>query len=409
MLGTRYTVISTAGGEGNGGRTGSFASLTGDTRVSRFISVVQETDAKNVYLGVRQTSSFASAGRTPNQIAAATGSDSAGNGSLYTAIAYLDTDAQAQAAFDQISGEIHSTARGQTVQDSRFVREALSWHLQSPDESRKGLWMSGYGSWGNTRGDGNAAKVKRDIGGFFMGYDALRGDNWTIGVLAGYGHATINVADRFSNSTADDVHVGAYAAFTAGNLNASFSLAHQWRKLDTTRNVSFPGYTDKLTAAYETSVTQAFGELAYRIDAGKVAVEPFVQAAYVGLSTASIGEVGGAAALKSTKAGDHFIVTTLGGRVKYGLPIGNGNFGITAEAGWRHLEGANETTPISFSFASGPAFSIAGVPFGRDVAAMGLTLSGQVGKGVEIDFGYRGQAGSGVKDHGVRGGLTLRF
>ena len=405
VLGTRYTVLST----GPSGRTGSFAALTGDTRVSQFISVVQELDASNIYLGVRQTGSFASAAGTPNQIAAATGADNTGNGSLYNAIAYLPDATSARAAFDQVSGEIHATARGQTVQDSRFVREALSAHLQSPSESRKGLWVSAYGSWGRTDGDGNAAKVSRDIGGFFMGGDVLQGENYSAGVLAGYGTATINVADRFSRATTDDFHVGAYGGFTSGNVIGHVALVHMWRNLDTRRTVSFPGFSDTLTAAYRTNLTQMLAELGYRFDAGDIAIEPFAQVAYLDVTTNAIAESGGAARLASGKTSDDFWVTTLGARVKYGLPLGNGSFGVTAEAGWRHVGDGRETTPISFNLPAGPGFAIQGVPFGRDVAALGLILSGSVAKNVEIDFGYRGQVGAGVKDHGVRGGVVVRF
>ena len=409
VLGTRYTVLTTTSGEG-GGRTGSFGALTGDTRVSRFINVVQELDANNVYLGVRQTSSFASAGQTPNQIAAATGADTTGNGALHTAIAYLDSDAQAQAAFDQISGEIHSSARGQTVQDSRFVREAVSAHLQSPDDSRRGLWMSAFGSWGRTDGDGNAAKVQRDIGGFILGYDVLRGDNWAVGALAGYGSATIDVAGRGSRATTDDIHVGGYAGLQTGNLIASASLVHMWRNMDTRRSVSFPGFTDTLTAVYQANVTQLFGEVAYRWDFGQAAFEPFAQAAYVDVSTDGIREVGGAARLTSTgRISEDFFVSTLGARLKYGLPLGNGNFGLTAEAGYRRISGGSFKTPIDFNLPAGPVMRVAGVPFERDVAALGLIASGQIGTNVQIEFGYRGQLGKALKDHGVRGGVVVQF
>lgn len=405
VLGTRYTVVTTTGG-----RTGSFATLTGDTRLSRFINVVQETDANNIYLGVRQTSSFASAAGTRNQRAAAAGADSSGNGALFTAIAYLDTDAQAQAAFDQISGEIHSSARGQTVQDTRFVREAVSAHLQSPDDSRRGLWMSAYGSWGRTNGDGNAAKIQRDIGGFFMGYDVLRGEEWAVGALAGYGSATIDVAARGSRATTDDIHVGAYAGLKKGNLIASASLVHMWRNMDTRRNVSIPGFTDTLTATYQGNVTQLFGEVAYQWAFGNAAFEPFLQGAYVDVSTDGIREVGGAARLTSTgRISEDFFVSTVGARLKYGLPLGNGNFGVTAEAGYRRISGGSFKTPIDFNLPAGPVMRIAGVPFERDVAALGLVASGQVGKSVQIDFGYRGQLGKALKDHGVRGGVTVQF
>ena len=405
VLGTIYTVLTTTGG-----RTGSFATLTGDTRVSRFINVVQETDANNIYLGVRQTSSFASAAGTRNQRAAAGGADNAGNGALYTAIAYLDTDAQAQAAFDQISGEIHSSARGQTVQDTRFVREAVSAHLQSPDDNRRGLWMSAYGSWGRTHGDGNAAKIQRDIGGFFMGYDVLRGEEWAVGALAGYGSATIDVAARGSRATTDDIHVGAYAGVKKGNIIASASLVHMWRNMDTRRNVSIPGFTDTLTATYQGNVTQLFGEVAYQWAFGKAAFEPFLQGAYVDVSTDGIREVGGAARLTSTgRVSEDFFVSTVGARLKYGLPLGNGNFGVTAEAGYRRISGGSFKTPIDFNLPAGPVMRIAGVPFERDVAALGLVASGQIGPNVQIDFGYRGQLGKALKDHGVRGGVTVQF
>ncbi len=406
VLGTRYTVLTTTGG-----RTGSFASLMGDTRVSRFINVVQETDANNIYLGVRQTSSFVSAAATRNQRAAATGADVAGNGALYTAIAYLDSDAQAQDAFDQISGEIHASARGQTVQDTRFVREAVSAHLQAPDDSRRGLWMSAYGSWGRTDGDGNAAKIQRDIGGFFMGYDVLRGEEWAVGALAGYGSATMDVAARGSRATTDDIHVGAYAGLQTGNVIASASLVHMWRNMDTRRNVSFPGFTDTLTASYQANVTQLFGEVAYRYMIGsKAALEPFAQGAYVDVSTDGIRENGGAARLTSAgRISEDFFVSTLGARLKYGLPVGSGNFGITAEAGYRRISGGSFKTPIDFNLSAGPVMRIAGVPFERDVAALGLVASGQIGTNVHLDFGYRGQLGKALKDHGVRGGLTVQF
>jgi len=58
---------------------------------------------------------------------------------------------------------------------------------------------------------------------------------------------------------------------------------------------------------------------------------------------------------------------------------------------------------------AGPVMRIAGVPFERDVAALALVASGQIGTNVQIDFGYRGQLGKALKCHGVRGGVTVQF
>ncbi len=408
VLGTRYTLISTTGG-----RTGSFATLLGNTRVSRFISVVQETDPNNLYLAVRQTSGFASAGATRNQIAAGSGVDSPGNGALYNTIVYFDTDAQARTAFDQLSGELHATARGASAQDSRFVREAIHAHTQGLADERMGLWFAGYGSWGNTRGDGNAQKVSREIGGFFIGYDLVKSDNLSLGVLAGYGTAVIDVdqnpAQLRGRATTDDLHLAGYAAFRAGKLVTTAGLATMQRKMNTRRTAQFPGFSDSLSAEYDTNVTQAFAELALALPYKALALEPFAQAAYVSVTTDRFAERGGLARLRSEKATDGFFVTTLGARVKYGLPAGNGKWGMVLDAGYRHFAGGRSTTPIDFAFPSGPLFSIAGTDLGRDVAALGAAVMGQIASNVTIDVGYRGQMGREVKDHGLRGSVTVAF
>ncbi len=69
-LGTRYTVLSAAGG-----LTGTYA-LTGDTiAVTPFIGLVADYDASDVFLDVAKLRSFASAGGTPNEIAAGRAAD----------------------------------------------------------------------------------------------------------------------------------------------------------------------------------------------------------------------------------------------------------------------------------------------------------------------------------------------
>lgn len=408
VLGTRYTLISATGG-----RTGSFATLLGNTRVSRFISVVQETDPGNLYLAVRQTSSFASAGATRNQMAAGAGVDSPGNGALYTTIAYFDSDAQARTAFDQLSGELHATARGATAQDSRFVREAIHAHTQGLADERMGLWFAGYGSWGTTRGDGNAQKVSREIGGFFIGYDLVKSDNLSLGLLAGYGTAVIDVdqnpAQLRGRATTHDLHLAGYAAFRAGRLITTAGLATMQRNMNTRRTAQFPGFSDALTARYDTNVIQGFAELALQLPYKALALEPFAQAAYVSVTTDRIAERGGLARLRSELANDGFFVTTLGARVKYGLPAGTGKWGMVLDAGYRRFGGGRSTTPIDFAFPAGPLFAIAGTDLGRDVAALGAAVMGQVAPGVTLDIGYRGQIGREVKDHGLRGSVTVAF
>ncbi len=404
-IGVKYNVLTAAGGV-----TGTYT-VTGATNVSAFLDLTASYDPKNVYLSVGQTSSFASAGATPNQIAAATGVENVGNGALYNAIIYLPTDAAAQDAFDQISGEIHATMGSAAFEDSRFVREAVVNHLLAGGEDlRRGMWFGAYGSWGNFDGDGNAADARRDIGGFFIGADVVNSEAFTLGVLGGYGQADVRVNARNSAGSTDDWHLGAYGDFEAAGFAGRFGIDHMWRNVDTRRSVSFAGYSDALSASYQQTVFQLFGDVGYTIDLGGFGIEPFGALAYVMIDSDEIREAGGAAALTSADGvSEDYWVTTLGGRVSVGLPVGGGNFGLTAMAGWRHASGGDMNTPVNLRFASGPAFDIAGPPIAENAAALALSISAKIGPDVNFDFGYSGQVGEGLSDHGVRGALRYRF
>lgn len=403
VLGTRYTILTA-----DAGLTGTYTSVTGATVVSAFIGVVPSYNANNVYLDVAQVRDFADAGMTPNQISAAWGADDPGNGAMYTAIAYLPDDATAQFAFDQVSGEIHASLRGATLEDSRFIREAMINRTVGTREPGKGLFFHGYGSWGTFDGDGNAADVKRDIGGFFVGGEMVSDSGLIFGALAGYGEAKIKVDDRASRADTSDAHLGGYVGFSAIGFNMRGGMAYMWRDVKTVRDPAFPGFADTLTAKYNSNLFQLFGDASYNISLGSINLDPFFQLAYVKLEGGSFGERGGSAALEGLGANSSdYWLTQLGSR--FSVAFGGGGIGLTGSLGWRHLAGGDKNTPVSLGFAAGPAFEIYGAPIAKDVAAMSLAITGKVATNMEIDVGYSGQAGSGHSDHGVRAAFTFRF
>ncbi|WP_199555867.1 autotransporter domain-containing protein [Sandaracinobacteroides hominis] len=403
VLGTRYTILSA-----DGGLTGTYTTITGATGVSAFIGLTASYDATNAYLNVARTRSFASAGNTVNQIHAASGADNAGNGAMYTAIAYLPDNASAQYAFDQVSGEIHASLRGATLEDSRFIREAMINRTVGSPTPGKGLFFHAYGSWGTFDGDGNAADVKRDIGGFFIGGEMVNDSGLILGALAGYGEAKIKVSDRNSKADTADTQLGGYVGFNALGFTMRGGLAYMWRDVKTVRTPGFTGFSDTLTAKYNSNLFQLFGDAGYKIQAGGIGLEPFFQLAYIKLEGGDFSERGGSAALQGLGANStNYWLTQLGSRFNVGF--GSGGLGLSGSLGWRHLAGGDKSTPVSLGFASGPAFDIYGAPIAKDVAAMSLALTGKIGTNIDIDVGYSGQAGNGASDHGIRAAVAFRF
>ena len=63
------------------------------------------------------------------------------------------------------------------------------------------VWGQGFGAFGRTRGDGNAASMSRQISGFVLGADTrfdLGGvpGGWRIGVAGGYTNTSLDITGR---------------------------------------------------------------------------------------------------------------------------------------------------------------------------------------------------------------------
>ena len=236
----------------------------------------------------------------------------AANNPLYDAVALLPNDSAAiHRAFDQLSGEIHASAKTALIEDSRYLREAATDRMRAafgdasaapamvaaygdggalpvaPTADRPVAWVQGFGAWGNINGDGNAARMTRSIGGFVMGADAPVA-GWRLGAIAGYSRNSFNASDRSSSGTSDNYHLGLYGGtqwpVASGKLGLRAGLAYTWHDIGTRRG-SPSMATPTAKSSYSAGTFQVFGDLGYRVDMGRVTVEPFVNLAYVNLGT----------------------------------------------------------------------------------------------------------------------------
>ena len=128
----------------------------------------------------------------------------------------------------------------------------------------KAVWSRGFGAWGRTGSDGNAARLNHSTGGFLLGTDARLSQHWRAGALAGYSRTRFDVGNASGSS--DNFHLGLYGGAQWGRLGLRLGAAHTWHALRVSRPVAFAGYADALKADYRAGTTQVFGDLGYRID-----------------------------------------------------------------------------------------------------------------------------------------------
>ncbi|WP_428029879.1 autotransporter outer membrane beta-barrel domain-containing protein [Ancylobacter sp.] len=425
-----YTVLTAAGGV-----EGTYV-LTGDTMISAFYGLEAVYDDTNVYLDAGQVRSFVAAGVTRNQRATASGLQSLGGSSaLRFAIASLPTDAEARAAFDALSGEVHASIKGALVEDSGIVREAAIERLRHAFGSAgaatqtvaacgeaggngtsaapsgidcPAVWAQGYGSWGTTSGNGNASELSHDIGGFLIGADAAALDTWRLGVMGGYSRSTYSVDARDSSGNSDNYSVGVYGGSQWDRLGLRLGAAYTWSDVETARSVNFAGFADSLSGDYDAGTTQVFVDLGYRIDIASASFEPFAGLAYVNVDTDGFTEQGGAAALTSQADDTSVTFLTLGLRASNSFTVSGYDLTVAGTLGWRH--GWGDLTPTStLNFAGSDAFAISGTPIAADAALVEAGISAALSQRASLDLSYSGQFGDGVQSQGVRGTFGVTF
>lgn len=434
-LRSSYTILSA-----DGTLSGSFDSVTTDFA---FLTpeLAYDYGAGTVDLNLKRNFiDFSSVGQTRNQRATAGGIESIGLAAghpVYDAIALLPDDkALIRAAFDQLSGEIHASAKSVLIEDSRFIRDAATGRIRaafgdvgasslpvtvygaggpqaaSPTADRLAVWGQGFGAWGRIDSDGNAAKLSTSTGGFFVGADMPVFETWRFGVLAGYSRSDFKARDRASSGTSDNYHFGLYGGTSwsvpGGRLGLRTGLAYTWHDIDTSRSVVIPGLVDSLKGDYRAGTFQAFGDLGYRVDTSYASLEPFANLAYVSLDTGSFTEQGGAAALHANGQATDTYYSTLGFRAATNIDVGGTTATLRGSLGWRHAFGT--TTPLSTqAFSVGNAFTVAAVPIARDAAVVEAGIDVALSRAATLGLSYDGQLAASAQQHAFKANFNWRF
>jgi subtilase-type serine protease len=418
--GARYTLLTA-----DQGLTGTYA-LTGGTSLSAVLAITPFYDADHFYLDVTQQQSLINVGQTRNQVATLAAIQALPASSApFTTVANLQTDSQIRYAADQLSGEIYASAQNVFLEDSRFVRDAVTTRLrqagpdgQNLDETSgqtvktqaNGLawWGQFVGSWGHHDSTSDDASMSHTLGGFLVGADMGVGSNSRVGVVTGYTQTSINVNQRGSNVSSDDVHVGVYAGTQLGALGLSAGAAYTQHSFNANRSIFLPDYAGHLRDSNDAYTAQLFGEADYRFQFKSFALEPFAQGAYVRLNMDGSQEHGASVALSTNGDSRSVTYTTLGTRASTHFVFNGDFFTAHASLGWRHAFG-NTQPDATVAFANGDPFTVQGLPIARNALAVDTGLDLHVNKRATISLSYNGQIAAHAVDSGVKGGFAWQF
>ncbi|WAC28073.1 autotransporter outer membrane beta-barrel domain-containing protein [Ancylobacter sp. SL191] len=420
---TTYTILTSADTV-----SGTFSGVTSNYA---FLTPSLSYDAQNVYLTLTYTGTqFASLAQTANHASVAGTVQGLGFGNeVFDALLLLPQGA-VTGALDALSGEAYASVSTVIQQQSIYVREAVGDRLRQaltapgvsplaygagPQTAALGegltptLWMQGYGGWGDTSSDGNAASISNSIGGFLMGADIELAPNVRAGLFGGFSQSWFDVDDRNASGSMDSYDIGVYAGAQFGAIALRGGAAYAWNDVSVSRTVSFPGLWQALEADYTTGTTQIFGEVGYDMAIGAYAFEPFASLAYVHVSGADFTESGGSAALSVSTDSMETLYSTLGLRIATTLEVGGRTLTPHATLGWQHAFG-DITPAATLQFASGSTpFTAAGVPIAEDSLLLEAGLRYALSDTAQLGASYSGQFAGDATQNAFTVQFSMRF
>ncbi|MCP1239299.1 MULTISPECIES: autotransporter domain-containing protein [Acetobacter] len=435
--GEQYTLLSAAQGVSGQYEGVSFEQAGAYPFLSP--SLLYTANTVNLQL-LRNAVPFAAVAQTRNQRAAGNGLQGmAVDSSVVRAVVQLGGTRVVDGALDALSGEIHASMRTLLLQDSMYVRQAVSdrlagaWCDNGPagqsargmgvrlvrgtDEGcvadRAALWSQAYGGFGNNSGDGNAASLRHSTSGLIVGADTPLGEEarWRIGGLVSYGRSMVDGGGRSASGRSNNITLGGYVGARWGGWRLHVEADYAWNLLSLSRQVTFAGFGNSLSSHYDGGTAQGTGELGYRFHMGRAVLVPFGNVAYVNQHTSSFREQGGVAALRGRAMASGVTFATFG--VRASASFQTHGVWVTPHAllGYRHAFGIlTATTHEVFAIGAGAyGMEVAGISLSPDAVVMDVGGSVRLTDRIDIGVSYVGQYGGPAESSGAHGSVTVRF
>lgn len=441
VLNHDYTIVRTDNGEVKNQFSSTGLDSSFNNTLAKLNPVDYGTDNVTVSLGVDQSKADqVAANMTPNQRATLSGltSMTSENPMADAVLTDMTSDAQRQAATDELSGELHASTQSALLENTALVLGTLKRHMHSnlvarmrpgdPIAQEGGtlpegalahsdaspMWGEVVGSWATLDSDGNAAKAKSSVSGLFLGGDQEIARGWRFGGAVGYTNGRVKVDDRSSRSDIDSYTAALYGGNSwdlgGGSINFMAGAAYTYNRIESSRDVNVGGH-QTLSADYHANSVQLFTELGYALQLDESSeIEPYVDYTRISQKSDSFTESGGPAALHGDSERDSLNLTTLGVRGQTLFETDAADISLFGNAGWRHA--SDDVKPgreMTFVQGGGDSFTVTGAPIAKDAAVVDVGVGFAFSDNVTIGVSYNGQYGGGNTANGGTGFVRVRF
>ena len=423
---TIYTVIQTSA---DGNMTVDAAPTITDNFA--FLYFTGDTDGLNYYLTSHITD-LCLPTATANQCATANAVEEMGAGHLAYDSVLLLGQAEANAAFDAMSGEVHASSQHVIDQTFALFNRTLRYQgiagigagnfganvasvpaADDADARVRGAWAAPLGAYGRIDGDGNAARLEWWNAGLAGGYEGVI-DMGSGNAVGGFGFGYIrshgSIPDRRSTFDGDGFYLGAYGAWNDGPWTVAGALSYGANSVSTERGIVFGTINETATADYWAHTIGLSGEASYAFDlTDRTKLAPLFT-----LDAGWSGHGGfterGAGAFNLTSGSESWtrFDTGIGLALTHTVLTEHGKLMLEGRAVWEHAF-ADVVPDTMNSFVGGTPFEIRGPAAAADRLRLGAGLSWDISDDMTVRARYDGLFSSDQANHSASLGFNVRF
>jgi outer membrane autotransporter protein len=358
---------------------------------------------------------------------------------LHDAFLGLPSGTNLRAAYNALTGEIHSAANAalaqSTLDAANVVQDRVAATLAPPEQAEPaqllgyvgtppessaisaidGLvvagpapWMQAFGTLSSLRNPDGNGTVDAASGGVVVGGDAALDATTRAGVGVGYSHAAVAQSNGLSRANIEAFHALAYGGMRVDEISLRGGLGVTASAVSSTRWTGLQALPEPLRAAYGAFTGQAFAEAAFDIETADFTLQPYAGASVVSTFTGAHSESGNAAALTTEASLNNSVYTTLGLRARQTLVLENGNsIAVSGGIGWQHLLGGVHHR--SAHFDGGAMLDLRGPAPETDMLILDAGLEFDLRRGPSVALDYTGRLGLGSQQHGMKATLGHQF
>ena len=268
-------------------------------------------------------------GLNPNQTAIAenlnviiSSSGSPKISSLSNALLTLPTQDALANALDQLSPEIYNYQKIDTLfAAEQFSADLLSCRVGEGDGYsfiREGqcIWARARARFLDLDATANNIGAESTIGSFSGGGQAAIAPDWRLGLAVGYDTSSISTPTGAS-ADGDRANIGAVLKYNPSSLLVAGSVTSGWSNFDTSRNISFGGFSNSASGDSDVDYVSGRLHLAYLFGRPDWHLKPMVDATATRLSFSDLYETGGGGAALHVN-GDHDTVFSVSPALELG-------------------------------------------------------------------------------------------